>query len=323
MALLPIIIGLLALAPPIAVPDFLREPEYAVVKDGGRWSVRKPAVGAHGPLTVSRHPDRRLAESRRRSLPRVRLNVPYVRFDPASYKRTAIADWTEAPDAQAVALDVRDLLTRFAPPGIGGLLDTTPVYMTRLAGAAGYTAEESADCKRYVVYLDPFRATGRLHAAATLVHELTHVQRYRARGFHANRAATVLPKEDFILLGLADELDAYRAEAHLVRSFLGRQADSGVWTSARKAMRRPELNWPVALTTLLGIEGPAGRNGTLEARREVLLALAPGAGRYWDARHAGPIDPPLRQTIRDWYKTSREWMEIEAERPEWRQAQVR
>jgi hypothetical protein len=172
-----------------------------------------------------------------------------------------------------------------------------------------------------VIYLDPFRATGRLHAAATLVHELAHLKRYRARRFHANRAAAVLPKEDFVLLGLADEFAAYQSEANLVRSFLNSQTYM-VRSAARDAIRNPELNWPLALRMILGFEGPREQAlRMMAARREVVLDLRRNAGVYWDSRQLDVIDPLLRETIRDWYERSREWKEISAQRSAWRKAE--
>ena len=313
MPLLPSI-ALLALVL-LEAPDFLREPDYSVVKDGDRWVVRKPGLGARQPVAISQHRDRRAAESRRRSLPRLRLSGLFVRFDPVAYARTVIADWTAEEDAQDIEADVRGILNRFAPAGAQALLQSTPLYMARLFGATGHTAEESTDHTRFVIYLDPFRATGRLHAAATLLHELTHLERCRVRGFHANRAAGVLPKGDFVLLGLADEFAAYQAEANLVRSFLDSQAKEEVRQAARHVMHSPELRWPLAVTVMLGFEGPPE-----QARRQVVLDLEDTARNYWDTRHMDLLDPLLRQTIRNWYKGSREWKQIAAERSEWRKA---
>jgi hypothetical protein len=196
--------------------------------------------------------------------------------------------------------------------------------MARLFGASGHTAEESTDGTRFVVYLDSFRATGRLHAASTLLHELTHVQRYRARGFHANRAASVLPKEDFVLLGLADEFAAYQAEANLVRRVLDSETKDQVRQAAREALRDPDLNWPIALTVLLGFEGPSEEGHRIkEARRQVLLDVEGTAGKYWESRHTASSDPLLRQKIEYWYKHSLERKTISAERPAWMDARDR
>jgi hypothetical protein len=303
--------------------DLLREPAYSVAKDCDRWVVQKPAFGARQPFTISYHRDRGPAESLRRSLPRLRLNVPFVRFDPATFERAAIEDWTAQEDARDVAADVHELLDRFGPAGSRALLQSTPLFAARLSGATGYTAEESSDHARFVIYLDPFRATGRLHAAATLLHELTHLSRYRARGFHANRTAAVLPKEDFILLGLADELAACQAEANLVRSFLDAQAKEEMRRAVGDTLRNPELRWPVALAVMLGFEGPSEPARRLpEVRRQVVLDLARNAARYWESRQSTALDPLVRQKIRDWYRRSREWKQIEAERPEWRKAQA-
>src|SRR5688572_1614470 len=235
-------IALLLAMPPVEVRDLLREPGYSVARDGDHWIVQKPRIGTRQPVTISRHRDRSAARLRQRSLPLLRLNGLYVRFDPATRARTVIADWTGQEDAQQVETDVREIMNRFAPTELQALIPSAPVYMARLSGATGHTAEESTDHARFVIYLDPFRATGRLPAAATLLHELTHVDRYRARGFHANRAAAVLPKEDFVLLGLADEFAAYRGEANLVRSFLDSRANGEARRSARDAIRNPELN---------------------------------------------------------------------------------
>jgi hypothetical protein len=304
-----------------ALPEFLEEPGYAIVRDGDQWVVRKPAVGARRPVTISRHDTRDAAESRRRSLPRLRLNGQLMRYDPATQAATSIADWTGEEDARQVEADVRDILSRFAPAGLEVLLQSTPVHMARLFGATGHTAEDSADPSRFVVYLDPFRATGRLHAASTLLHELAHLERYRARGFHANRAAAVLPKEDFVLLGLADELAAYEAEVNLVRSFLDSLPENDARRAAREAMRSPDLGWPLAVTVLLDLEGPSGRALRMAvARRQVVLDLERNAGSYWQSRHRHPIDAPLREKIRNWRQASREWQEIAAQRPEWEKA---
>jgi hypothetical protein len=314
---------LLALLLPLQAPDFLHEPDYAVVNQGGHWIVQKPGVGDRPPVTISQHLDRAAAESRKRSLPRLRLSGMFVRFDPATYERTLIADWTGQQDALHTDAGVREILNRFAPVGVRALLQSTPVYMARLFGATGHTAEESTDHARFVIYLDPFRATGRLHAAATLAHELAHLERYRARGFHANRAAAVLPKKDFILLGLTDEFAAYRAEGNLVQSFLDSRPDEGARRAARDAIRKPELNWPVALTVLLGLEGPSDQGRRMdEARRQVALDVERNARSYWDSHHRDSphpysMDPALRKTIRDWYRRSREWKEIAAARSEW------
>jgi hypothetical protein len=174
-----------------------------------------------------------------------------------------------------------------------------------------------------VIYLDPFRATGRLHAAATLVHELSHIERYRARGFHAHRAAGVLSKDDFVMLGLADELAACQAEANLVQSFLeSLPSPNDARRAARDALRTPELRWPPALTTLLGIEGPPDRKRRIrEARRNVVLDLAGNARRYWDSRHMDSPDPVLRQRIVAWHGNSTEWKTIERDRPDWKKAE--
>jgi hypothetical protein len=306
------------------ISDFLREPDYTVAREGDRWVVQKPAVNARQPLTISQHEDRSAAESRKRSLPRLRLNVPFVRFDPTTYERTLVADWSGQKDAVEVEADVREILSRFAPAQVQVLLESTSLYMARLYGATGHTAEESSDGTRFVIYLDPFRATGRLHVAATLIHELTHLERYRARGFHANRAAAVLPKSDFVLLGLADEFAAYQAEANLVRSFLANETKEEESRAARHAMRDPELNWPVALTLLLGIEGPSDQTRRMiEARRQVILDVAHAASSYWDSHNGDVLDPMLRQTVRNWYKNLREWKDIEAGRAAWNRAESR
>lgn len=310
-----------ALAVP-EVPYVLHEPDYVVAKEGERWAVRKPGPGAWSGFLISQHQDRNAAESERKALPRLRLSGLFVRFDPVTYTRTAIADWAGEEDAREADAAVRGILNRFAPAGPRALLETTPLYMARLFGATGHTAEESGDHTRFVIYLDPFRATGRLHAAATLLHELTHVERYRARGFHVNRAAALLPKRDFVLLGLADEFAAYVAEANMVRSFLNDPANAAALHAAGKMMVKPELRWPLALTVMLGFGEPAEpARRTSEARRQVVLDLARVAASYWDSRHKDFLNPRLRQTVRDWHQSSREWKEIAAEQEAWREAE--
>jgi hypothetical protein len=307
----------------LEVPDLLREPGYIITKEGHYWAVRKPGMGSRLPVTISQHRHRSAAELRKRSLPRLRLDGLFVRFDPATFERTVIADWTDQEDAQAIGADVREILNRFAPAGILALLQSTPVYVARLFGATGHTAEESTDPTQFVIYMDPFRATGRLHAASTLLHELTHLERYRTRGFHANRAAAVLPKADFVLLGLADEFGAYQAEANLVRSLFDSHAKAKPGHQAGEGIGDEELSWPLAVKVLLGLEGPSDEaNRIMEARRQVVLDLARTAGHYWDARHTDPIDPKLRQMIQNWHESSREWKEIDAERPEWEEAET-
>jgi hypothetical protein len=320
MSFLPLIALVLVMLP-LGVPYFLREPDYAVLRDGDRWVVQKPRVGVQQPVIISEHRDRAAAEFRKRILPRVRLSELFVRFDPATKERRLIADWVAQEDARHVDEEVREILNKFASAETRTLLQSTPLYMARLSGAAGHTAEESTDSGRFVIYLDPFRATGRLHAAATLVHELTHVDRYRSRGFHANRAATVLPREDFILLGLTDEFAAYQAEANLVQSFLNDHTQE-VRRASREAIRNAELNWPVAVTVMLGYEGPSDRTRrSIEIRRQVALDIERTASSYWESRYMDSIDPMLRRTIRDWYEHSREWKEISSERREWRKAE--
>jgi hypothetical protein len=304
-----------------AVPDYVKEPDYQVIQSGDRWIVQKPRVGTRQPLPISHHLDRSAAEFRKRSLPLLRLNGLFVRFDPATYARTLIADWTDQEDAQQIGFDVRDIVSQFAPTPSKMLLESTPLYLARLPGATGYTAEDGSDSARFAIYVDPFRATSRLHLAATIVHELTHVERYRARGFHVNRAAAVLPKEDFVLLGLFDEFAAYQAEAALVRSFLARQTHEEARRSTADALRAPELNWPQALTVMLGIEGTVAESRRImEARHHVGLDLKPKASIYWESRHLEQINPTLQRTIRDWYKRSPEWRQISAERPTWKKA---
>ena len=106
-----LLVALLALE----MRDVLREPDYSVARDGDGWVVQKPAVGGTQPITISRHPDRRAAESRMRSLPRLRLSGLFVRFDPATYERTVIADWRAEKDSQHIEASVREILDRFAP----------------------------------------------------------------------------------------------------------------------------------------------------------------------------------------------------------------
>jgi hypothetical protein len=315
------IIALAGAMAALEVPHWLREPDYEIAKDGDLWVLRKPGRGSRPPLAISRHPDRKAAEMRRRVLPRLRLGGLFVRYDPATQARTVIADWTGLADSREIESDVREILNRFAPAGPPALLPSTPLYLARLFGATGHTAEESTDRTRVAIHLDPFRATGRLHAAATILHELTHVERFRARGFHANRAAATLTKQDFVLLGLADEFAAYQAEADLVRSFLGGQPDREASRTAARAMRDPELRWPLALRVLLGFEGPADQDRRMrEARRQVVLDLEGIAGRYWQSRHTDPLDPALGRRISDWRLRSSDWEEIATQRPAWKTA---
>jgi hypothetical protein len=306
----------------LAVPDYVKEPDYQVIQHGDRWIVQKPQVGTRQPLTISQHPDRSAAEFRKRSLPRLRLDGLFVRFDPVTYARTLIDDWTNQEDARQIGSDVREIVSRFAPAEARALLQSTPLYMARLPGATGHTAEDATDPARLVIYVDPFRATSRLHVAATIVHELTHAQRYRARGFHGNRAAAVLPKGDFVLLGLADEFAAYEAEANLVRSFLGSQSSEELRRSAGDAIRSAESNWPQAVTIMLCLEGASVESRRMmEARHHVVLDLKRNASSYWESRRLDRIEPTLQQTIRHWYKHSREWRQISAERPTWKKAE--
>ena len=185
-----------------------------------------------------------------------------------------IADWTGQEDAQQIEADVRDILNRFAPAEARRCFSQLLFIWRDYPAQPATPPRRSTDHARFVIYLDPFRATGRLHAAATILHELTHLERYRVRGFHANRAAAVLPKKDFVLLGLADEFAAYQAETNLVRSFLDSQGTEDVRRAARDAISNPELNWPIALNVMLGFEGPPDKaRRIMEARRQVILDL--------------------------------------------------
>jgi hypothetical protein len=309
---------------PLAPADLFREPDYHIAKAGDLWLVQKPGRGGRQPFTISGHRTRSLAESRRRSLPRVRLNKWFVRLDPATHARTVIADWTDAQDAREITADVHEILSHFGPVTVLSLLRSTPLYMARLGGASGYTGEEKTDSTGFAIYLDPFHATGRLHAASTVLHELTHVEQYRARGFHANRAAAVLPRKDFVLLGLTDELAAYRAEANLVRAVLQTDTREEMHRIAREAMLDPALNWPAALLVLLGFQGSLhGLGSVVEARMQVRLDLSSKAGLYWERRHSDELEAPLRHVIRQWYRHSDEWRSIAAGRSDWEMAEAR
>ncbi len=286
-----------------APPVILREPAYFLEKERNGWRVTKPRLDAPSQAwIVFESPRRSTAEQRASGLPRIRLNRALVRFDPATRKRTAVADWTGQRDAEEVESAVRALLMRFAPPAAQELFAQTPLYMARLYAASGHTAEEPDDWRRFVVYLDPYRATGRLHAASTLVHELAHVERYLARGFHANRAAGILPKADFILLGLVDELAGYCAEAAFVGAYLETSDEA---EAILDAMPSPELRWPPAVIALLRKQ---------DARAQVMLDLASQAARYWEAHRADRLDPALEAAIREWYARSPEWKAIAAQR---------
>jgi len=261
------------------------------------------------------------AEQRMKALPRLRLNRALVQFNPLTRQRTLIEDWKGRSDAQEIEADIQALLDRFAPPVAKPLFSSIPLYMARLSGATGHTAEEWNDHQRFVIYLDPFRATGRLHAASTLIHEFSHVERYRIRGFHGNRAAAILPKPDFILLGAYDELAAYQAEAALIASFLSNMASESVRGEVSTVMPSSQLRWPAALTVLLGFEGPPDPAERMkEARARILLDLESQAGRYWDLHHKDSLDPALAATIGNWYSQSQEWRDIEAQRADWQAA---
>src|SRR5688500_14360108 len=149
-------IALLLALLPLDVRDLLREPDYQVIGDGDTWVVQKPEAEVRKPIAISRHRARRAAEFRNRSLPRLRLDGRFVRFDPATYARTPLADWTGQEDARRIEADIREILNRFAPAGAQMLLESVPIYMARLAGASGYTAEENTDHRRLVIYVDPF-----------------------------------------------------------------------------------------------------------------------------------------------------------------------
>jgi hypothetical protein len=309
-------------------PAFLQEPDY-LIEQGDKWRVKKPRLQLIEPVesglpeawTIFEDEQRAAVEQHKSALPRLRLNRVLVRFNPLTRQRTPIADWTGQGDAQEIERDIHSLVNRFAPAAAQALFSSIPLYMARLNGATGHTAEEPGDSRRFVIYLDPFRATGRLHAASTLVHELSHVERYQTRGFHANRAAAVLPKADFILLGAADELAAYQAEAALIESFLDSISSGAVRRAVRQTMPSVQLRWPMALIVLLGFEGPADTAARMkEAREQVVLDLQHHAGRYWDVHHEDVLDPALQSAIRDWYSRSREWRDIAGQRGDWLEA---
>jgi hypothetical protein len=226
-----------------------------------------------------------------------------------------LANWTGEGDAQETEADIRLLIERFASPSARSLLASTPIYMARLDGASGHTAEEPGDQHGFVVYIDPFRATSRLHAAATLVHELTHVEHYLSRGFHANRAAAVMAREDFVLLGLADELGACEVEAAFVAAALKGLFNGEQQLAARTAMLSSELRWPAALLSLLGITGVGGL-----PREHIVTDLAEQAARYWRAHRHDRLVPELAAAIRNWAGQSAEWQDIFAQRDAWRKA---
>jgi hypothetical protein len=230
--------------------------------------------------------------------PHWRLSRAFVSFNPVTRERTTLEDWTNSADAQATEAKVHALLKQFAPASAGAL-SRTPVYMARLYGASGYTAEEPHDPNSFVLYADPFRATSPLHLAATLVHELAHVERYRGRGFHANRAAAVLSRGDFILLGAADEMAAFRTEAAFLAA-----------STPRLDLSDAEMRWPRALAALLSQDPRA-------ARVEIVLDMSGQAARYWHTHHRQPLPSALEESIRSWVTHSPEWRKIAAQRAEW------
>jgi hypothetical protein len=316
-------------AEPTAIPAFLQEPSYFIEKQGDKWAVKKPRLRvlevAESPSpqawTIIEDSQRAVVERRMKTLPRLRLNRALVEFNPLTRQRTLIADWKDQGDAQEIEADIQALLDRFAPPAPKALLSSIPLYQARLSGATGHTAEEWNDRQSFVIYLDPFRATGRLHAASTLIHELSHIERYRMRGFHGNRAAAVLPKPDFILLGASDELASYQAEAMFIASFLNSIASEALRRTVSTAMPSSQLRWPTALTVLLGFEGPSDPAERIKAARaRILFELESQAGRYWDIHHKDSLAPALAATIRIWYSQSREWRGIAAQRTDWRDA---
>ena len=295
----------------------LREPGYFIDKQGEIWRLRKPRLRTGPAWSVFEDTFFAAVEQQKRTLPRLRLNRPLVSYHPGTGQRSTVADWSGADDATEVEADVQDLLQRHAPPFARPMLAATPIYMARLNGASGHTAEEWREPGRFVIYLDPFRATGRLHAASTIVHELAHVHRYQSRGFHANRASSVLPQADFVLLGLEDESAAFEAEAQFIRSFFN-TLSAPQQGSFSRAMPAADLRWPMALTLMLGFEGPADAAARItEAGRQIRLDLRQQAERYWDLHHADHLDPALAKTIADWYAGSPEWSEISKQRRDW------
>jgi hypothetical protein len=308
------------------IPAFLQEPGYFIEKEGGKWTLKKPRlrvlqISATQTWTIFEDRHRTTVEERKKALPHLRLNREFVAFNPLTRQRTPIEDWKDQSDAQEIEADIQEILSRFAPAATTTSFSSIPLYMARLSGASGHTTEEWNDHQRFVIYIDPFRATGRLHAASTLLHELSHAERYRMRGFHGNRAAVVLPKEDFILLGACDELAAYRAEVALITSFLNSITSDALRRAVSTAMLSVQLRWPATLTLFLGFEGPQDPGEQLkEARKRILLELGSQAGRYWDTHHRDSLNPALLATIRNWYSQSREWSDIVAQSAEWREA---
>jgi hypothetical protein len=311
-------LALLLLQTPTSSADLLlREPGYFIDKQGEIWRLRKPRLRAGPAWIVFEDTFFAAVEQQKRTLPRLRLNRLLVSYHPGTGQRLPVANWSGADDAKEVEADVQDLLRRHAPPFARPMLAATPIYMARLNGASGHTAEEWRYPGRFVIYLDPFRATGRLHAASTIIHELAHVHRYQSRGFHANRAASVLPRADFVLLGLEDESAAYQAEAQFIRSFFN-TLSAPQQRSFGRAMPSADLRWPMALTLMLGFEGPADIAARMaEARKQIRLDLRQQAERYWDLHHADHLDPALAKTIADWYAGSPEWSDIAKQRQDW------
>src|SRR5687768_13363253 len=314
------------------IPAFLQEPGYFIDKQGGKWAIKKPKlrvlpisqIPSPEAWTIFEHTQRTTVEERKKALPRLRLNREFVAFNPLTRQRTLLEDWKDQSDAQEIEADIQAILSRFAPAPAATSFSSIPLYMARLSGASGHTAEEWNDDQRFVIYIDPFRATGRLHAASTLVHEVSHVERYRRRGFHGNRAAVVLSKEDFILLGAYDELAAYRAEVALLTSFLNSITSEALRRAVISAMSSVQLRWPATLRLLLGFEdSPDSGEQLTEARKRILRELGSQAGRYWDNHHRDTLTPALLATIRSWYSQSQEWSDIVAQSVGWRDAGAR
>jgi hypothetical protein len=303
----------------------LKEPDYFIDRsESNKWRLRKPRLqGSQEAWIIFEDKSRTIVENRRNALPRVRLSRPLVVFSPLTRQTMPLEDWTGENDALEIEADIQHLVNRFAPATARTLLSSTPVYMARLAGASGYTAEQANDARKFVVYIDPFRASGRLHAASTLVHELSHVERYRTRGFHANRAAAVLAKSDFILLGATDELAGYEAEAALIRALLSTVPSDAARRAIMEAMRAVELRWPAALLAVLDFEGrPGAAERMKQAREQIVLDIERQAAGYWDVHRDDTLVAPLEAAIRAWSR-SEEWKDITAERSKWLEAGAR
>jgi hypothetical protein len=311
-------------------PPLLREPLLEIVDTGAgskRFKLGKRDFALFDArlrpdmpfVEIGAFSNRAEAEAAKAKLPKLRLPGRLrIQIDGSGaqsrLRESEQFDWTADQDALRSRARFEQLLGSL--PSFNALMNTTSVKQTlaRLPGdTLGMHQPDPADPAKSIIYIDPFQVQhGVVELVCTYIHELTHASTMQRRGFVSANLASLISKDEYIVLVLEEEFSGFMAEVKAVDELL---------PTVPAEMRETFRYWvDVSIDAVTAIyhadELAAVSRASKDeiARKELVDSYSLGAEEEYERALRNGAAPNAK--AQGWINSA-EWSAIKAKKPLW------